>query len=244
MADILPDLSIASMNSIQTIDYAHATACCMKRGDPEGGSLQLLSVAGSEIHWEERSAETSMHSLDSATVKTAMMNTGQARSGEGNNSNQRCRRGVSALADPPPAEARTSSVDAADDPTNLHAAPRRGLDEILEACIAEEVPGEYEGRQEAVRRIRAWVETGDVHGALDLSSLRLTSLPSGLQTLNARVQPARPPDVLPRVQEARGSTRGQGDIRSWGIKAPPPYPRDQAKNNSIALARIGNVPVP
>ncbi|KRQ06509.1 hypothetical protein AOQ71_26045 [Bradyrhizobium manausense] len=76
------------------------------------------------------------------------------------------------------------------------------LDQILDTWASEEGQTEDEDRQEAVRRIKAWAETGDVYAGLELQDLGLrtlpAALPSGLQSLNVSDNElVRLPDTLP-----------------------------------------------
>ncbi|WP_258768845.1 NEL-type E3 ubiquitin ligase domain-containing protein [Bradyrhizobium arachidis] len=76
------------------------------------------------------------------------------------------------------------------------------LDQILDTWASEEGQTEDEDRQEAVRRIKAWAETGDVYAGLELQDLGLRTLPAalppGLQSLNVSDNElVRLPDTLP-----------------------------------------------
>ncbi|TSD83013.1 hypothetical protein FFK22_039985 [Mycobacterium sp. KBS0706] len=92
------------------------------------------------------------------------------------------------ISDAGPAENPSSS----DDPMGVDASAGQdeSLDQVLDAWATEEGQGEDENRQEAARRIRAWVAAGDVDEELSLSGLNLTRLPArlpdGLHTLHAR----------------------------------------------------------
>ncbi|MGL3104777.1 hypothetical protein [Bradyrhizobium sp. BR 1432] len=76
------------------------------------------------------------------------------------------------------------------------------LDEILDTFAGEPGQTENEDRHEAVRRIRAWAEAGDVYARLDLPYLGLTTLPAafppGLQSLDvSNNELVHLPDTLP-----------------------------------------------
>ncbi|MGY4399375.1 NEL-type E3 ubiquitin ligase domain-containing protein [Bradyrhizobium sp. USDA 3315] len=87
------------------------------------------------------------------------------------------------------------------------------LDQILGAWACEEGQTETEDRQEAIRRMSAWVEAGDVYAGLELLNLGLTTLPGvlppGVQSLNvSQNELARLPDLLPpalRTIDASGN---------------------------------------
>lgn len=78
----------------------------------------------------------------------------------------------------------------------------QSLAQRLDAWADEAHQEKDEDRHEAVRRIKAWVQAGDVNAWLNLSSLRLTALPAdlptGLQWLDVgENQLANLPDSLP-----------------------------------------------
>ncbi|CCD89724.1 Putative E3 ubiquitin-protein ligase (nopM) [Bradyrhizobium sp. ORS 285] len=76
------------------------------------------------------------------------------------------------------------------------------LEQTLDAWACESGQAEGEDRQEAVRRILAWGEDGDVYARLDLSNLSLTTLPdafpAGVKSLNvSQNELVHLPDQLP-----------------------------------------------
>ncbi|MCP3413550.1 hypothetical protein NLM16_05490 [Bradyrhizobium brasilense] len=109
----------------------------------------------------------------------------------------------------------TQASGCASGPTDLEGPVLRQLrlDQILGAWACEEGQTETEDRQEAIRRISAWVEAGDVYAGLELLSLGLTTLPGalppGVQSLNvSQNELAHLPDLLPsalRTIDASGN---------------------------------------
>lgn len=104
---------------------------------------------------------------------------------------------------------------AAGGPTNVEGPvlQQSQLDEILNSWAGEEDQTEDEDRQEAVRRIKAWGEAGDVYARLELPYLCLTTLPPAfppdLRTLDvSENELMHLPDNLPaelRTLDARGN---------------------------------------
>ncbi|AUX78835.1 hypothetical protein NXT3_PB00174 (plasmid) [Sinorhizobium fredii] len=84
--------------------------------------------------------------------------------------------------------ARASSEALAGCPKPFPHLRTTSLDFSLDDWAAEKGQGENEDRQEAVKRISAWMVAGDLSAVLDLSFLRLSTLPAelpaGLQRLN------------------------------------------------------------
>ncbi|PPQ13800.1 hypothetical protein CV770_40565 [Bradyrhizobium sp. AC87j1] len=121
----------------------------------------------------------------------------QPRPGNGNTS-----RGERRLT--PAAAQQAGAPGRANGPTN-HEDPvlrESRLDQILDSWAEEEGQSQDEDREEAVRRIKAWSEAGDVYAGLDLLNLSLTTLPAalpaGLQSLNVSDnQLVHLPDTLP-----------------------------------------------
>ncbi|MDA9440763.1 hypothetical protein XH98_16975, partial [Bradyrhizobium sp. CCBAU 51745] len=88
------------------------------------------------------------------------------------------------------------------------------LDHILDTWAGEEGQTQDEDRQEAVRRIRAWAEAGDVYAGLELHDLGLTTLPAalppGLQSLNVSDNElVRLPDTLPSGLRTLGASNNR-----------------------------------
>ncbi|APG87038.1 E3 ubiquitin-protein ligase (plasmid) [Sinorhizobium americanum CCGM7] len=84
--------------------------------------------------------------------------------------------------------ARASSEALAGCPNLAPHVRATSLDYNLDAWAAQKGQGENEDRHEAVKRISAWVVAGDLSAVLDLSFLRLSTLPAelpaGLHRLN------------------------------------------------------------
>ncbi|MGX1357025.1 hypothetical protein [Bradyrhizobium elkanii] len=88
------------------------------------------------------------------------------------------------------------------------------LDQILDKWACDERQAEGEDRQEAVRRIIAWGETGDVYAGLELQYLGLTTLPDtlppGLQSLNVSDNElVHLPDTLPSGLRTLGASNNR-----------------------------------
>ncbi|WP_245452477.1 NEL-type E3 ubiquitin ligase domain-containing protein [Bradyrhizobium forestalis] len=88
------------------------------------------------------------------------------------------------------------------------------LDHVLDTWAGEEGQTQDEDRQEAVRRIRAWAEAGDVYAGLELHDLGLTTLPAalppGLQSLNVSDNElVRLPDTLPSGLRTLGASNNR-----------------------------------
>ncbi|WP_445219711.1 NEL-type E3 ubiquitin ligase domain-containing protein [Bradyrhizobium sp. Pa8] len=101
-------------------------------------------------------------------------------------------------------DGRASAAGSVSNPTNVEDAVlwRSQLDQILNSWAGEEEQIEGEDRQEAVRRIKAWGEAGDVYARLELQYLRLTTLPAAfppdLRSLNVSDNELMHlPDALP-----------------------------------------------
>ncbi|WP_109142729.1 NEL-type E3 ubiquitin ligase domain-containing protein [Bradyrhizobium sp. SUTN9-2] len=88
------------------------------------------------------------------------------------------------------------------------------LDPILDTWAGEEGQTEDENRQEAVGRIKAWTDAGDVYAGLELHDLGLTTLPAalppGLQSLNVSGNKlVRLPDTLPSGLRTLGASNNR-----------------------------------
>lgn len=112
-------------------------------------------------------------------------------------------------------DGRVSPAGPTGGPTNVEGPvlQQSQLDEILNSWAGEEEQTEDEDRQEAVRRIKAWGEAGDVYARLELPYLCLTTLPPAfppdLRTLDvSENELMHLPDNLPaelRTLDARGN---------------------------------------
>lgn len=112
-------------------------------------------------------------------------------------------------------DGRVSPADPTEGPTNAEGPvlKQSQLDEILNNWAGEEEQTEDEDRQEAVRRIKAWGEAGDLYARLELTYLCLTTLPPtfppDLRTLDvSENELMHLPDNLPaelRTLDVRGN---------------------------------------
>ncbi|WP_245324084.1 NEL-type E3 ubiquitin ligase domain-containing protein [Bradyrhizobium stylosanthis] len=106
-----------------------------------------------------------------------------------------------------------STSSSASNLTNLEVPVLREarLEQILDSWAGEPGQAENENRHEAARRIRAWVEAGDVYARLELPRLGLTTLPAafppGLQSLDVSDNDlVHLPDTLPAGLRALGAS--------------------------------------
>ncbi|SFN91017.1 type III secretion system effector, E3 ubiquitin ligase YopM/NopM family [Bradyrhizobium sp. Rc3b] len=96
-------------------------------------------------------------------------------------------------------------------------------DQVLTDWAAEDGQGQYEDRQQAVSRTRAWRGTGDLNEPLDLSSLSLTALSAsilaGLRRLNVDENQLNSlPETLPASLQRLYASNNQ----LTGLPALPP----------------------
>lgn len=143
---------------------------------------------------DERSSFTSVRHFLSQ-YRGAMVKTGQSQPCDGNTSKEDNRQGAATQGDLTTTaadnlrRARPLSAGFTGNPSLATVLRATSLGQILDEWAAEVGQGGDEGRQEAVRRISAWVDAGDLDAALNLSCLRLrtlpAALPAGLRHLNA-----------------------------------------------------------
>ncbi|MCP3475769.1 hypothetical protein NLM33_36575 [Bradyrhizobium sp. CCGUVB1N3] len=184
-------------SSFGLTDYWHGTDSAVH--------LPMHSVDQEECSWAQADDEWPTtptapwnHNLEASSLDR------QPRSGDGNTSEGHWLTPAAAQWDEASSDGRASPAGPTGEPKNVENPILRQsqLDDILNSWAGEEGQTEDEERQEAVRRIKAWGEAGDVYARLELSYLRLTTLPaafpSDLRMLNVSDNELMHlPDTLP-----------------------------------------------